>query len=128
MTRPTTEGIGRRRWKETSAINNDNVVASNSVSGDHEASERGARREIVATRRPYRDARPMSKKSRLAIESASIWRSFGCWFIKREELDEDDFPMPPQYTLSSRIRTASSEYLFWSFFLDRIHNNVIALT
>jgi hypothetical protein len=109
MTRPTPEGVGRRRWKETITINNDNRVGSNSVSGDHEASERGARREIVATRRLHRNAGAMSKKRRLAIESASIWRSFGRWFINREEIDEEDFPMPPQYTLSSRITTASSE-------------------
>ena len=53
----------------------------------------------------------MSEKERLAIESVTNWKNFGRRLIKREEDQGEDFLKPSQYTLSSRIRTVSSNFV-----------------
>ena len=110
MTRSTTEAGGRGRWLVMNMIKNGSIAGTNNDGGGHEAS--GARREQVATRRLYKEQRAMSTKERLAIESVTNWKNFGRRLIKREEVDqEEDFIKPPQYTLSSRTRNVSSNFL-----------------
>jgi hypothetical protein len=89
--------------------NNGSVIGTNNDGGGHDAI--GARREQVATRRLYKEQSAMSEKERLAIESVTNWKNFGRRLIKREEDQGEDFLKPSQYTLSSRIRTVSSNFV-----------------
>ena len=97
-------------------IKNCSITGTNNNGGGHEAS--GERREQVATRRLYKEQRAMSKKERLAIKSVTNWKIFGRRLMKREEEvdQEDDFLKSPQYTLSSRTRTVSSNFVICYLF------------
>ena len=97
-------------------IKNGSISRTNNNGGGHEAS--GERREQFATRRLYKEQRAMSKKERIAIKSVTNWKNFGRRLMKREEEvdQEEDFLKPSQYTLSSKARTVSSNFVICYLF------------